>query len=139
MADHAPEDFDWVAAHATCNASAVFTRLRAGVADDVRRRNAQIGDDGYPQFAVDDVEGEDQFDVTRTDGPDNVTAIVTFKREGRRILASGDGVEVDLTMVLTVDSLGACRCVIGEAMYAEWEVRRMALEQLFFETDAPDG
>ena len=33
----------------------------------------------------------------------------------------------------TLDPAGLCRFVGGETMYAEWEVRRMALEQLFFE------
>jgi hypothetical protein len=28
-----------------------------------------------------------------------------------------------------------CRFVVGEAMYSDWEIRRMALEQLFFEED----
>jgi hypothetical protein len=26
-----------------------------------------------------------------------------------------------------------CRFVVGEAMYSDWELRRMALELLFFE------
>jgi hypothetical protein len=30
---------------------------------------------------------------------------------------------------------GVCRLVVGEAMYSEWEIRRMALEQLFFEEE----
>ena len=138
MTEQTPEDFDWVSAHASCNAAATFDRLRAGAAEDVGRRNAQIGDDGHPRFAVEDGEDEDQFEVTRIDDDDQVTAFVSFKREGRRILVAGDGVDVDLTIVTTVDASGACRCVVGEALYTEWEVRRMALEVLFFEMDAPE-
>ena len=138
MADHTPDDFDWVTAHATCNASSMLDRIRAGVTEDVRRRNVQIGEDGYPQFDVADGDDESAFDVSRLEDPDRVSAFVTFRREGRRILVAGDGVDVDLTIVVTVDSSGSCRCVIGEAMYSEWEVRRMALEQLFFDLDAPD-
>ena len=138
MAEHAPDDFDWVAAHATCSASSMFGRLRTGVSEDVRRRNGQMGVAAYPRFEVEDGEEEHTFDVTRLDDRDSVTAFVTFKRAGRRILVSGDGVDVDLTMVLAVDPAGSCRYVIGEALYAEWEVRRMALEQLFFEADTAD-
>ena len=138
MAEHAPDDFDWVAAHASCNASSMFERMRSGVGEDVRRRNAQVGEDEYPRFEAADGEDEHEFDVSRADDRDRVTAFVTFKREGRRILISGDGVDVDLTIVVTLDTSGSCRCVIGEALYAEWEVRRMALEQLFFDMDAPD-
>jgi hypothetical protein len=28
---------------------------------------------------------------------------------------------------------------VGEAVYADWEIRRMALEQLFFEESEDDG
>jgi hypothetical protein len=50
-----------------------------------------------------------------------------------------DDVDVDFTAVLTLDPAGQCRFVVGEALYAEWEIRRMALELLFFdESDAPE-
>ena len=39
----------------------------------------------------------------------------------------------DFTAILTLDPAGQCRFVVGEALYAEWEVRRMALELLFFD------
>jgi hypothetical protein len=32
-----------------------------------------------------------------------------------------------------VQRAGTCRFVAGEAVYSDWELRRMALEQLFFE------
>ena len=38
-----------------------------------------------------------------------------------------------LTPVLTLDPAGQCRFIVGEALYAEWESRRMALELLFFD------
>ena len=47
-----------------------------------------------------------------------------------------EDVDVAITAILTLDPTGQCRFVIGEALYAEWEVRRLALELLFF--DEPD-
>ena len=35
--------------------------------------------------------------------------------------------------IVTLDPAGMCRFVVGEAIYSEWEIRRMALDQLFFE------
>ena len=132
--DHAPDDFDWVAAQAHCNAATAFERLRAGAKDDVRRRNSVLGrQDGWTfEFAEDD-EG---FNVSRVEGrfaTSNVAALVRFERAGPRINVRGDAVDVDFTAVLTLDAGGQCRFVVGEALYAEWEVRRMALELLFFE------
>ena len=59
--------------------------------------------------------------------------MVTFVREGSRILVQGEDVDVDFVAVVTLDATGACRFVVGEAMYSDWEIRRMALELLFFE------
>ena len=132
--DHAPDDFDWVAAQADCNAPMAFERLRAGAQEDVRRRNAVPGrDDGWTfEFAEDDA----GFDVSRVQGRltgSDVLALVRFERAGPRINVRGEDVDVDFTAVLTLDAAGQCRFVVGEAMYSDWEIRRMALEQLFFE------
>jgi hypothetical protein len=128
-------DFDWVAAQASCNAEAMFRRLQAGVEQDVRRRNGLAGrDDGW-RFEY-HAEG-DEFTVTRivVSGVtgNEVTALVGFSRAGPRIHVRGDDVDVEFTAVVTLDVAGECRFVIGEAMYAEWEIRRMALDLLFFE------
>ena len=129
--DHTPDDFDWVTAQSKCNAESMFSRLQAGVGEDVQRRNRLVDrDDGWTF----DVEGEgDEFEVTRATEADKVMALVKFERSGHRIHVQGDGVDVDFTAVVTLDITGACRFVVGEAMYSEWEIRRMALELLFFE------
>lgn len=132
--DNLPEDFDWVAAQSHCNAAAAFERLRAGAKEDVRRRNAVTGrDDGWSfEFAEDD----DGFAVSRVQGRftgATVAALVRFELAGRRINVRGEDVDVDFTAVMTLDAAGQCRFVVGEALYSEWEIRRMALEQLFFE------
>jgi hypothetical protein len=57
---------------------------------------------------------------------------VSFTRAGRRIHVRGDGVDVEFTAIVTLDGSGMCRFVVGEAMYPEWEIRKMALELLFF-------
>ncbi|MGQ0732085.1 MAG: hypothetical protein ACT4QD_00355 [Acidobacteriota bacterium] len=130
----AEDDLDWVAAQARCNAASMFERLRARVQEDVRRRNGLLGrGDGW-QFEYDD-DGE-QFDVVRAvQGRvgSSVSAIVRFERVGSRINVSGQDVDVHFTAIVTVDGGGLCRFVVGEVMYAEWEIAKMALEQLFFE------
>jgi hypothetical protein len=112
----------------------MFERLRTRVQEDVQKRNGLLGrTDGWRfEFESED----DAFEVARVVGsgprPD-VTGIVTFERAGRRILIHSEDVDVDLTAVVTLDVNGSCRLVVGEAMYSDWELRRVALEQLFFE------
>jgi hypothetical protein len=129
MAD-APDDFDWVAAQATCNTASMFERLRTRVRDDVNKRNALLArNDGW-QFEFHE-EG-DEFWVSRLAGAE-VAAAVRFERAGSRILVHGEDIDVDLTAVVTSDASGSCRFVVGETMYSDWEVRKMSLELLFFE------
>jgi len=139
--EQTPDDFDWVVAQSKCSAASMFARLQTGVKEDVRRRNGLglLGrDDGWTfEFHVD---GE-EFEVSRveasgvTESIDSTLALVRFERAGRRIHVHGDGVDVEFTAVISLDVAGVCRLVVGEAMYSEWEIRRMALEQLFFEEE----
>lgn len=130
-----PEDFDWVSAQAGCTPSALFERLRAGVKQDVERRNALVGLEDGARFEFS--EDSEAFDVARLEGARfgdaRIAALVRFERVGRRINVHGEDVDVDFTAVPTLDQAGQCRLVVGEALYTEWEIRRMALELLFFD------
>ena len=132
------DDFDWVSAQATCNTTTMFERLRTQVQADVLRRNGLFGRDDGTRFAVHDSEDEeeDAFEVSRLEGTGpspRVTALVVFARVGKRIHITSEDFELDLTAIVTLDPAGACRFVVGEAIYSEWEIRRMALELMFFE------
>jgi hypothetical protein len=113
----------------------MFERLRAGVKQDVDHRNALVGlNDGLRfEFSED---GE-AFDVARLEGSRvtqaKVAALVRFERAGPRIHVRSEDVDVDFTAILSLDPAGHCRFVVGEALDTDWEVRRMALELLFFD------
>ena len=137
--DQVQPEFDWVSAQAQCNAGAMFERLRTQVREDVQRRNGLLGrsDEWRFEFESED----DAFEVARVTGSlvdPKVSAVVTFERAGRRILIHSEDIDVDLTAIVTLDVSGACRFVVGEAIYSDWEIRRMALEQLFFEEPADE-
>lgn len=128
-----PDDFDWVSAQSKCTSTLMFDRLRTHVRDDVQRRNGVFNrNDGWKfEFRED----ADDFEAVRltADVRSSVLALVRFERHGRRIEIRGDEVDTDITAVVTVDATGVCKFVVGEAMYSEWELRKMALEMLFFE------
>jgi hypothetical protein len=131
MAAATDENFDWVTAQAGCSATLMFQRLQEGARADVERRNAatfgQV--EGWKFEFHEDEEG---FEVVRVGGSRG-SAVVTFYREGPRINVSGDGIDVMITAVVGINHAGECRYFVGEAEYIGWEVRKMALEQLFFE------
>lgn len=135
--EQVPDDFDWVGAQAKCSAGLMFERLRTRVEEDVRRRNGLLDrTDGWTfEFYGED----DAFEVSRMIAPGKVGAVVLFERAGRRIHVHGEDIDVDFTAIVTGDTTGVCRFVVGETMYSDWEVRKMALELLFFEEmDEPE-
>jgi hypothetical protein len=136
MTQDTAADFDWVGAQAQCTASSMFERLRTRVREDVQKRNGLFDRPDHWKFEFYD-EDDGQFEVSRhvpsgSTGP-KVIGAVMFSREGSRIHVQGEDVDVDFVAVVTLDVTGACRFVVGEAMYSDWEIRRMALELLFFE------
>ena len=144
--DHAPDDFDWVAAQAKCSTQSMFEQLRARIRADVQHRNGVFDRDDHWRFEFHD-DGE-EFEVTRlvssgiggqrSGSTPRVTASVRFERTGPRIHVHGEDVDVEFVAVVTLDVTGQCRFAVGEAVYADWEIRRMALEQLFFEESDDD-
>ena len=141
------DDFDWVAAQAKCSTQSMFEHLRTRVHADVQQRNGVFNRSDRWRFEFHD-EG-DEFEVTRLISPGlgaqasgrapQVSASVRFMRTGRRIHVQGEDVDVDFVAVVTLDVTGQCRFAVGEAVYADWEIRKMALEQLFFEETDNDG
>ena len=127
------DDFDWVTAQAGCSAELMFQKLQDGTRADVEKRNgATFGrKDGW-RFEFHPDEG-DGFEVVRVAGSSKSSAIVTFRREGTRIEISGDGVDVQITAIVGINPHGDCRYYVGEVEYLGWEVRKQALDMLFFE------
>jgi len=136
MSQETPADFDWVGAQAQCTARSMFERLRTRVREDVDKRNGLFERQDRWKFEFYD-EDEAEFEVLRhvplRGTETTVQGVVTFVREGSRIRVRGEDVDVEFVAVVTLDVSGACRFLVGEAVYSDWEIRRMALELLFFE------
>ena len=125
------DNFDWVSAQAGCSATQMFQRLQDGTRADVERRNsATFGrTDGWRFEFHEDEEG---FEVVRIADSSRDSGFVTFQREGPRITITGDGVDVHMTAIVGINPHGDCRYFIGEGEFLAWEVRKQALDQLFF-------
>jgi hypothetical protein len=132
------DDFDWVTAQAGCSIELMFQRLQDGARADVEKRNgATFGrKDGW-RFEFHPDEG-DGFEVVRIAGSARAGATVAFVREGTRIEIRGDGVDVQITAIVGINPHGDCRYYVGEAEYLGWEVRKLALDLLFFEEEIED-
>ena len=124
-----------VTAQSNCSAALLFAGLQERVAKDVERRNALADAAQHWRF---ELHGEDAdwFEVSRTGARFSTarSAVVVFERVGLRINVSGDGVDVDFTVVVGLNQCRRVWLLRRRGRVPGWEVRKMALEALFFET-----
>ena len=132
MSSASDDNFDWVTALAGCSAPEMFQKLQDGALADVERRNAAAESRG-DNWSFELHEGDDGFEVVRTAPSAKDSAVVTFELDGPRINIAGDGVDVRITAVVGINPAGERRYFVGELEYLGWEVRKQALDQLFFD------
>jgi hypothetical protein len=124
-------DFDWVTERSNCSTQKVFRSLELGVKADVDKRNA-FRKNGEPKW--DTTSATERFSVFREGGDGWSKQVVLFSIEGDRIDVSRDGVHL-FGARLTINNKGQCKLKVQgqEQELEEWQFRRKALEDLFFE------
>ena len=127
-----PIKFDWVGARSKCSLSEVFKALELGARDDVDAINALIISNTQIKFKV--VGNGIRFSVICEYGA-QTSGSRDFYRKDNEIFVSNENSKVIFTATITLNSLGRCMLKIGEDELEEWQVRRKALEDLFFQKD----
>jgi len=130
MEDGMP-NFDWVTARASCSVVQVFEKLRLEVQADIEIRNTLRGDNSEYQFRL--VPDRTRFTVTiDRNSPDRRSITFQLTNKGIQVSDSGGKVFIDATLTLSDD--GNCRVKINGQERELWQMRRIALESLFFDT-----
>ncbi len=119
------ENVDWVTVRAGCSAVRVFEQLREQVRQDVEKRK-EVGELPFLSF---DKGAAECFSVTG--GTVQRRDSVTFVLSGGHIVVTAPDQHIEAS--LTINNEGQCRLKIKGAELALWQVRKMALEKLFFE------
>jgi hypothetical protein len=123
--DKPTEDFDWVTARAHCSPVAVFEKLRLQVKADVQIRNKLLINQ-RDAFSV--IENGDSFSVIV---PSNPLPKITFSLVDVEIVVDRKGrLLCEATLTLCDD--GECRVKIDGQERDFWQMRKLALEELFF-------
>jgi hypothetical protein len=125
-------DFDWVRARAECSLHTTFVRLESGVKSDVdaRKEIPPANSEGVSFKAS--KEG-DRLVVTRTEGSE--VRKVEFSVNQNAILVAGDTANFEATPGLNIT--GDCTLMVEDQELELWQVRRKALERLFFNEQPP--
>ena len=124
----AMDDFEWVTARANCSVNEVFEKLRAQVKADVDiRHNLRPHGEMYAFRFIS--EGP-QF-IALVEGNKLHHAVIFTLKDGI-ITVSDDDDNVLFRANVTLNDDGKCVVKINEDERELWQMRKMALEKLFF-------
>jgi hypothetical protein len=120
----------WVRARAECLPRNAYARLMQGMREDVEIRNELQPDGDERVFKL--VEHDDSFSVFPA-GRAGIN-VVRIDLRPTHIRISNDNGAIDLLVTPRLSVDGACIFEVDGAELEEWQLRRKALESLFFLT-----
>lgn len=122
---------DWVSARSKCSLVQMFNKLKMEVEDDVKRRQSLSSQSNSLRFEF--VEAENSFTVIRSADKYELLDRVEFRLAEVAIqIRNSKGVIVLLPRI-TLNDAGECMFKIGDHELESWQLRRKALEPLFFD------
>jgi hypothetical protein len=125
-----PYELDWVKKRAACSLKQVFSELHRGVIEDVKDANdiSPLSTRRTPFEVTVGRAGED-FTVQRGE---SVRPVVTFLILGDHISISTNASSEKWEFTVGLNDEGRCLLRQNGQEYEQWQVRKMALEGLFF-------
>jgi len=123
-----PQKLDWVRERKACSLSTVFYLLKQDVQEDVRKRNEQLPAGNY--YRLDVTSHETAFAVI-TRSSDRPKSIV-FRLTGKVISVEDGHGTIIFEAGVTLNDQGRCLLQVDGKEYESWQVRRKALDELFF-------
>ena len=129
MTSEIPKKLDWVTARAHCSISALFEQLVLEVEEDVNQRNKQRTEMSRYKFTTN--QSGNVFNVY-SDSGGTERHFVYFKLETNKITVKDDNALL-FEATVTLNDGGECKPKINGQERELWQMRRMALEKLFFE------
>lgn len=121
-------NFNWIKARAECSLTQVLRQLELGARNDVDTANAQRMAEDRHKFSISASAG--RFSVTR-ESSRALPLSVDFSSEGDEIVVCA-GNEIILKATIALNYEGRCILRVDNEELEQWQVRRMALEDLFF-------
>jgi hypothetical protein len=130
MMEETPEELDWVNKRADCELEAAFRKLSEAVEKDVGTFNSRF----QPKVGLEAVfkprEEFDTFSVHRRRNSDVLW--VTFRRKSKEIEIEDECGVQTLNAIPLLTENGRCKFQVGGEELEQWQLRRRALEAIFF-------
>lgn len=125
-----PENLDWVKARHECSIGKIFQTLRLQVVEDATRRNECLLPGERARYFFDIADGANGFVVFVSMHGTNHAVEFALTKDGTIQVGRRDNLL--FTAVPTVSNDGKCRLKVGNDELELWQVRKKALEDLFF-------
>jgi hypothetical protein len=126
-----PSELNWVEARSECSIVRVFKALELGVKEDVDAINARIKKGVLMRFSIVHSGNGNRFSVIREVNYDPAGS-VDFHLSEDEIKIARDNV-LKIQAVLTLTNTGKCKLKADGEELEPWQLRRKALEDLFFD------
>jgi hypothetical protein len=123
-------NFDWVTARSQCSTAVLFEQLKQQVKDDVATRKALLPEMAHYGFRFISTSNR-SFSVLVEGNKIHDTVYFECKPQEIGIFCND---ELLYNAVPSLDSEGHCKLRINDQQYELWQVRQMALENLFFKS-----
>jgi hypothetical protein len=125
-----PNNFDWVTVRHECSIRSMYEALKADILSDIEIANGKIKSSVPGKF--DSVERANSlrvfFNSIYLDGP---SIVFGFSNTEIKILDGATGKDM-FSLTIGLNDEGECRFILDGKELDSWQVRRKALEGLFF-------
>jgi hypothetical protein len=129
-----PRELDWVKERAACTIDKMFVLLHKAVEDDAKRVNEIRR---LPDYAAFEVILNREGDIFTVKAAEALKPYVKFTKEDDTIIVSSDPTTVDMVLRVGLSDEGRCKLTDNASELEQWQVRKIALEGLFFPPGAP--
>jgi hypothetical protein len=126
--ENVPQELNWVDARAECSLAEMFKSLELGVHEDVERRVSLLKPEEQIMFHA--VSRARRFSVV-CESNEFEPRSVDFCSTDKELTVSSGG-EIKFTATVSLTNSGRCKLKVNDTELEQWQVRRMALEDLFF-------
>lgn len=124
-----PQELNWTKLRAECSASVMFKNLQLGIENDIATFNSIPMRDPHEGFSSSLTPDGSVFIVTRRE---RVGPRVVFFIKGDEIEIRDEASSKTYIASVTLNDEGRCKLKIEDRELELWQVRRLALESLFF-------
>lgn len=132
MASEKPVNFDWLGARLACSVRQMFEELRESVKQDVETWNAHLQDGAdRNRFKYTDRGNSIRIYLDSPYDDTSVSVVFSMTRSTIDILDGTNGQKLFFAAIGLNDE-GDCKYIVDGKEYDSWQIRRKALERVFF-------